>query len=530
MKKMLIAMALLVNVYSAMAQEVAIIPQPNSLQQTRHSFALSASTPIQLADENFKGAAVFLNGYLQNYYGFSLPVQNAAGNKQSIVFSVQKSLSEGAYELTVANKAIQIKASDAEGARNAVATLLQLLPVAKQQPLTIAGVQVEDAPRFAYRGMHLDVSRHFYSVAQVKKYIDYLAYHKMNYFHWHLTDDQGWRIEIKKYPLLTQIGSKREGTIIGRYPGTGFDNKPYEGFYTQEQIKEVVAYATERSITVLPEIEMPGHSMAVLASYPQLSTTPNIAKKVSTTWGVFDKDNNVLNPSEETFTFLENVLLEVMELFPAKYIHIGGDECSKIWWEQSEFCKNLMKEKNIADAHALQSYFIQRMEKFVNSKGKQIIGWDEILEGGLAPNATVMSWRGVKGGIEAAKQKHDVIMTPGSHCYFDHKQIKNEDSVTIGGYTTTEKVYSFEPVPTELSADEAKYVLGAQGNVWTEYMNNFSKVEYMIFPRMSALSEVLWTQKKQKDYTNFKTRLAVQKQRYQLWGANYFKGNLETEK
>jgi len=332
----------------------------------------------------------------------------------------------------------------------------------------------------------------------------------MNTFHWHLTDDQGWRIEIKKYPKLTTVGGFRNGTIIGRYPGTGNDGLSYGGYYTQEQIKEVVKYAADRFITVVPEIEMPGHSSAAIAAYPQLSCFPEEAtkhpakcawngdstgKKVQQTWGVFE---DVYAPTEYTFNFLQDVLNEVMQLFPSKYIHIGGDECPKESWKRSAFCQQLIKEKGLKDEHGLQSYFIQRIEKYLNTKGRQIIGWDEILEGGLAPNATVMSWRGEKGGIEAAQQQHNVIMTPGGWCYFDHSQTQQEDSVTIGGFTSVEKVYSYDPVPKELSAANKKYVLGAQGNVWTEYIGNTAKLEYMVFPRISALSEVLWTSAEQK--------------------------------
>ncbi|MEO8852207.1 MAG: family 20 glycosylhydrolase, partial [Ginsengibacter sp.] len=368
----------------------------------------------------------------------------------------------------------------------------------------------------------------------IKKYIDYLAYFKYNTFHWHLTEDQGWRIEIKKYPRLTSVGGFRNGTIIGHYPGTGNDNAHYGGFYTQEQIKDVVKYAQDRFITIIPEIEMPGHASAAIAAYPQLSCFPDKStpisdkttwagsrdgKQVQQTWGVFD---DIFVPSEYTFKFLENVLDEVMQLFPSKYIHIGGDEAPKTYWKESAFCQKLIKEKNLKDEHGLQSYFIQRIEKYLNSKGRKIIGWDEILEGGLAPNATVMSWRGEEGGIAAAQQHHDVIMTPGTYCYFDHAQMKNSDSLTIGGYLPLDTVYSYNPVPKELKESEAHYILGAQGNVWTEYMASPEKVDYMIFPRMSALSEVLWSPKDSRNITRFRTELPDLYKRYELLGANYF--------
>ena len=372
-------------------------------------------------------------------------------------------------------------------------------------------------------------------VNEVKKYIDYLAYQKFNTFHWHLTEDQGWRIEIKRYPKLTSVGGFRNGTVIGHYPGSGNDSIHYGGFYTQQEIKEIVKYAQDRYITTIPEIEMPGHSSAAIAAYPQLSCFPNEStkiksntpwagsrngKQVQQTWGVFE---DIYCPSEYTFKFLENVLDEVMKLFPSKYIHIGGDESPKTEWKRSAFCQKLIKEKNLKDEEGLQNYFISRIEKYLNSKGRSIIGWDEILEGGLAPNATVMSWRGEEGGVAAAQQHHNVIMTPGKYVYLDHAQNKNEDSVTIGGYLPLDTVYSYEPVPKELNSEEAKYVMGAQGNVWTEYIANNSKLEYMIFPRMTALSEVLWSPKEIRNKDDFKDRLTDMVKRYQLWGTNYCK-------
>ena len=331
----------------------------------------------------------------------------------------------------------------------------------------------------------------------------------MNYFHWHLTEDQGWRIEIKKYPKLTEVGAWRNGTIIGHYPGTGNDGIHYGGYYTQDEIKDVVAYAAKRYITIIPEIEMPGHSSAAIAAYPYLSCFPDEAtkhnprtawagdstgKQVQQSWGVFP--DVFCAGKESTFKFLEDVLDEVMKLFPSKYIHVGGDECPKANWKRCPLCQKRIQDEHLKDEEGLQSYFIQRIEKYINSKGKILIGWDEILEGGLARNAVVMSWRGEAGGIAAARQKHKVIMTPGAWVYFDHAQSRNEDSVTIGGYLPLNKTYNYEPVSDSLTKEQGKYILGAQGNVWTEYMGNERKVEYMIFPRMSALSEVLWSPEK----------------------------------
>lgn len=508
---------------SALYSQVNIIPRPAEVKMPKIAgqFVITKNTPIVLDGSGLENAASFLNDYLQQVYGFSLKVtsKNAPGGIHLNYEKMQYPIA-GAYVMQVKKDQVYIAGDNETGTFYGVQSLLQLLPVEKGTALKIPFVNIKDYPRFQYRGLHLDVGRHFFPVDYIKKYIDYIALHKMNYFHWHLTEDQGWRIEIKKYPKLTEVGGFRNGTIIGRYPGKGNDSIRYGGFYTQDEVKEIVAYAAKRYIEVIPEIEMPGHASAALAAYPYLGCTGG-PYKVQETWGVF---NDVFCAGNDSvFNFLQDVLDEVIPLFPAKYVHIGGDECPKESWKQCPKCQRRIKEHGLKDEHELQSYFIQRMEKYINGKGKTIIGWDEILEGGLAPNALVMSWRGEKGGIEAAKQNHDVIMTPGSHVYLDHSQTKNEDSVTIGGYTTVQKIYSYEPVPKELTAAEAKHVLGAQGNVWTEYMKNTKKVEYMIFPRASALSEVLWSPKEQRNWADFEKRLQKQFKRYDLWGANYSK-------
>lgn len=537
MKKRLLIMSALFITMLTKAQEVNIIPQPAAMTVGKGSFTITPKTKIVLAGSGLENAADFLNAYLKQFYGFTLQTSTDGKYDHNIVLNYDKMEYPipGAYNMDVTKKHVYIGGDNATGVFYGVQSLIQLLPVQKSSQLKIKEVSIQDKPRFAYRGLHLDVGRHFFPVAFIKQYIDYIALHKMNTFHWHLTEDQGWRIEIKKYPKLTEVGGFRNGTIIDRYPGKGNDGIRYGGYYTQEEIKEVVAYAAARHITVVPEIELPGHSSAAIAAYPELSCFPNentkvapktswsgptTGKQVQQAWGVFE---DVFCPSEFTFNFLQDVLDEVMALFPSTYIHIGGDECPKEAWKRSAFCQELIREKGLKDEHGLQSYFIQRIEKYLNSKGRQIIGWDEILEGGLAPNATVMSWRGEAGGIEAAKQNHNVIMTPGGWCYFDHSQNKPEDSVTIGGYTPVDKVYSYEPVPKELTGDKAKYVLGAQANVWTEYMKNTDKIEYMIFPRLSALSEVLWSPKEQRNWANFEKRLTTQQKRYQLWGSNYNK-------
>jgi hexosaminidase len=544
MKNLLLPILLLWS-SSLFAQNVSIIPAPVNYQVARESFVLSSKTAIVLSDAGESNTANFLNDYLKKFYGFTLPVkkkgQSGAGNQ--ILLATNKFIkapeNEEKYSLNVSANNITIKGDSYKGTFLGMQSLIQLLPLQKSKTLTIAGVSIEDYPRFPYRGMHLDVARHFFPVDFVKKYIDFIALHKMNTFHWHLTEDQGWRIEIKKYPKLTSVGSLRNGTITGRHPGNGNDSLQYGGFYTQAQVKEIVQYAADRFITVIPEIEMPGHSSAAIAAYPQLSCFPEESvkilpkvkwsggqegKQVQQSWGIYE---DVYCPTEYTFNFLQDVLDEVITLFPSKYIHIGGDESPKESWKRSTFAQQLIKEKGLKDEHELQSYFINRIEKYLNSKGRQIIGWDEILEGGLAPNATVMSWRGEQGGIEAAKQKHAVIMTPGAYVYLDHAESDKEDSVTIGGLTTLEKVYSYEPIPKELTPEDAKYILGAQGNVWTEYMKNPRKVEYMIFPRMSALSEVLWTPKDKKNWADFERRMSGQFQRYSLWDINYNKAYLQ---
>lgn len=522
------------------SQTVTIIPQPVSLQMHEGQFSFSSQTQI-IAGKTEMHEAEMLNFYLEKIYGFTLSVKNKLiADKNAIVLKHKKSSDrKDGYQLEVGANKIEITSAGNEGLFYGIQSVLQLLPDSKSDfsnhSTSIPQLSISDYPRFQYRGMHLDVGRHFFDVNYIKKYLDYMAFHKFNNFHWHLTEDQGWRIEIKRYPKLTEIGSYRNGTIIGRYPGTGNDNTRYGGFYTQEEIKEVVKYAMDRHINVIPEIELPGHASAAIAAYPELSCFPNedtkipanaawagskAGKQVQQTWGVFE---DIFAPTEYTFKFLENVLDEVMVLFPSKYIHIGGDEAPKTAWKRSEFAQKLIKEKRLKDEHGLQSYFIQRIEKYLNSKGRKIIGWDEILEGGLAPNATVMSWRGEEGGIAAAKQNHDVMMTPNSYCYFDHSQTKNEDSVTIGGFLPLEKVYGYEPLPKELSVSEQKHILGAQANLWTEYIKNPSKLEYMMFPRMSALSEVVWSPVGTKNWQQFSSQLPTIFKRYELWGANYFK-------
>jgi len=519
--------------------EYLVIPKPTSLEILTGKFLVDANTKI-IGDKSLQKEGAYLSGMLEKITGANVSFSEQTNQtKGNIILKLDDSIAhDEAYAVFVDYNQITISGKTNKGVFYGIQTLMQLIPqtinsASKSDDLVlIPAVKITDTPRYVYRGMHLDVSRHFFPVSFIKKYIDILAMHKMNTFHWHLTDDQGWRIEIKKYPKLTSVGSVRKETIIGHGNTWNrgiakFDGKPYGGFYTQEEIKEVVAYAADRHITIIPEIELPGHSLAAIAAYPELGNTGE-QYEVGTRWGVFPE---IYAPSEKTFAFLEDVLTEVVALFPSKLIHIGGDEAPKTQWEQSKLAQEVIKREGLKDEHELQSYFIRRIEKFLNSKGRDIIGWDEILEGGLAPNATVMSWRGIKGGIEAAKMHHDVVMTPTQFCYFDFYQTKNGENepLAIGGKTTVQDVYSFEPTPKELTPEESKYILGAQANVWTEYITTPEHVEYMVLPRLAALSEVVWSPKDSKNWNDFQSRLKHLVKIYDALGLNYAKHSLNGE-
>ena len=515
-------------------KSLGVIPLPEEINAQTGNFTIQPGTKILYTPESeeVKAVADFFADLLKSSTGYDLKVEAAASGKASkhnIVFSKEEnSLKEGGYFLSVKPKTIVVRAASSDGLFYGLQTLRQLLPVdvedstlAENVSWAIPCVEIKDEPRYPYRGLHLDVGRHFFPAPFIKKYLDLMALYKMNYFHWHLTEDQGWRIEIKKYPELTKTGAYRKETLVGHYPQSNqkYDGTRYGGFYTQEEIKDIVAYAKKLHITVIPEIEMPGHSLAALASYPELGCTGG-PYEVGTRWGVF-KDVYCAG-NEETFHFLEDILTEVMDLFPSKYIHIGGDECPKDRWKECDKCQARIKAEGLKDEHELQSYFIKRIEKFLNAHGREIIGWDEILEGGLAPGATVMSWRGIKGGIEAAKQNHDVIMTPSSHCYFDQYQgPEDSEPLAIGGFVPLEKVYSYEPTPKELNEQEAKHILGAQGNVWTEYIATPDYAEYMVYPRACALAEVGWSPKVKRNYSDFLNRLKPNLARLKILGVNY---------
>ena len=481
---------------------MGIIPVPASVKKGTGTFVFTQLTTIR-ADNPTDKATLYLKDFLLNNHfknkilTYKPKTTNKASKGTSVILTSIGSdgIPEEGYKLTVTPDKITIIGKGA-GLFYGIQTFIQLFPIENQDFVKINVVTIEDFPRFRYRGMMLDVSRHFFNVQEVKKVIDMLALYKINNFHWHLVDGQGWRIEIKKYPKLTEVGGTRLLTNFGGNRDY-LDNVPYTGFYTQNDIREVVKYATDRYINVVPEIEMPAHSDAALRAYPEL--------KCLGVDGSTGKGNGIYCPTEETFTFLENVLTEVMELFPGKYIHIGGDEAGKQPWKDSQYCQDLIKRLGLKDENELQSYFIQRIEKFINSKGRSIIGWDEILEGGLAANATVMSWQGEQGGIAAARQHHNVIMTPQTNgLYFDHYQSDSpQEPVSFGRYATLSETYGYDPVSKELTEDERKYVIGTQGNLWTEYVPTVAKLQYQIFPRLFALSEVAWGKVENKSYKDF---------------------------
>ena len=509
----------------AMAQNenrLPLIPLPQNIIVGKGYFEINGLTALIGENNDVISDLGYFQNYIGNKYNLHLKLTTGSLKKKVIFVKRNLSLKEDAYNLTVDSTSIEIEGGSGAGVFYGLQTLIQLLPPANLPTLSVNFVAIKDEPRFSWRGMHLDVSRHFFTVDEIKKYLDYISMYKMNVFHWHLTDDQGWRIEIKKYPRLASVAAFRKGTLIGHFGEVPekYDTIRYGGFYTQEQIKEVINYASVRHITIVPEIEMPGHAQAALAAYPMLACTPG-PFEVAKTWGVF---NDVYCPREETFNFLEDVLTEVCDLFPGKYIHIGGDECPKDRWKESDYCQSLMKKLNLKNEHELQSYFVQRIGKFLQTKNKKMIGWDEILEGGVAEDATIMSWRGYAGGIEAAKQHHDVVMTPTSYCYFDYYQSKNSsEPLAIGGYLPLDMVYRFEPIADVMSKDDEKYVLGTQGNIWTEYMSDWKKVEYMAMPRMAALAEVAWLSKEKKDYNSFVTRLVSHTKTLNFLGVNYSK-------
>lgn len=512
--------------------DIAILPKPVYVKVNDGFFEITRNTKI-IVDPETTHLGEILSTLLSPSMGFELAISDGRPVPNSIHLSVDHSLNDletEGYQLKVDKKRVLINAPAEAGIFYGIQTLRQLLPVeifSKDAVEDIHWVlpcaEIKDLPRFKWRGMHLDVCRHFMPLEFVKKYIDLIAIQKMNRLHLHLTDDQGWRIEIKQYPKLAEISAWRDETLVGHYGDKPrkFDGQIHGGFYTQDDIREIVKYAGERYVTIVPEIEMPGHSQAALAAYPEISCTGG-PFKVSTIWGISKEVYCAGN--EETFKFLEKVLGEVLELFPGEYIHIGGDECPKDRWENCPKCQARIRVEGLRDEHELQSYFVRRIEKYLADKHRRLIGWDEILEGGLPPNATVMSWRGEEGGIAAAREGHDVVMTPYGYTYFDYYQADPENEpLAIGGFLPIDTVYSYDPVPAALAEQQQHHILGVQGQVWTEYIPTPEKAEYMAFPRACAMAEIGWTALDKKNFGEFSTTLHHHLQRLDLLDVNYRK-------
>lgn len=528
------ASALLVSCKSEQQSLPAIIPLPAQMEEAGGTFILHPSARISYTGGN-EAAAVAdqLAGLLRPATGFALRTSEGTGGNIRLLTDTSGVWKTEEYRLTVKKSKVTLTAATPEGLFRGVQTIRQLLPPQIESSMllsdvkwTMPGVSVTDYPRFEWRGMHLDVSRHFFDVGFVKRYIDILAIHKLNVFHWHLVDDQGWRIEIKKYPRLTEVGAWRvdreDRPWNAREPQRPDEKATYGGSYTQEEIKEIVAYAAERYITVVPEIEMPAHVGSALAAYPEYSCTGGpFTVPPGSVWPITDI---YCAGKDETFAFLEDVLTEVIELFPSQYIHIGGDEADKTEWRRCRDCQAKIHKEGLGDEDELQSYFVKRIEQFLISKGRKLIGWDEILEGGLAPEATVMSWQGFEGGIAAARSGHHAVMTPVSHCYFNiYQGDPATEPISYRGLITLQKVYSFEPVPQELTPEEGKYIIGAQGCLWTEYVTDGKTAEHMILPRLTALSEVVWSSPERRTWEGFSTRLPKMMERFDAMGLAYSK-------
>ena len=534
MKKQLVTLLMIIIPFVGITQQkISIIPKPVSLTVEEGHFTIDKNTSIifNTKENELQHAAHFFNEYLKNISGDVLPFNVKKNKSIELLIKKTPTIGEEGYLLNVSPKSIQIIANTKAGIIYGMQSLFQTLPeIRTNATLEVPCMKITDYPSFKWRGMHLDVSRNFFSPEMIKEYIDLLSEYKFNTFHWHLTDDQGWRLEIKKYPKLTSVGAwraDRRGIPWSECkPTQPGEAATYGGYYTQEQVRDIVAYAQERNITIVPEIEMPGHSEAAIAAYPWLSCTQQ--PQTTITGGMYPPgiQSNYCPANDSVFTFLENVLTEVMKLFPSKFIHIGGDEVDKTPWKNDPRCQALMKKLGYTDEEQLQSYFIQRIEKFLIAHHRKLIGWDEILEGGLAPEATVMSWRGENGGIQAAKMKHDVVMTPGTPLYFDHYQAGPAgEPEAIGGFNTLKMVYDYYPIPKELDSTDAKYVLGAQANVWTEFISTREHLEYMVLPRMLALAEGLWTPKNEKNYVDFYDRLQNQFREFDEKGFHYCPGN-----
>ena len=550
--KKILAAPFAATALAGQAQEktFSIIPEPVEITVTgQGEYLIQRNTVIRMSEPTLAPSATYLADYMERYLGIPLQVElpksgksrkklssavetilSKPGDQPCIILKNQKNgETPGGYQLEITPVGgVRIEGNDEAGVFYGVQTLIQLLPTRAGVLPILPTLKIIDYPRFPYRGMHLDVVRHFFPVDFIKKYIDYLALHKLNYFHWHLTDDQAWRVEMKCRPELTEKGSIREGEIFGLYPGK-YQPLPYGGYYTHEDVHEIVRYAAERHITVIPEIDIPGHCMAVLATYPQFSTTPNEPKKAALTWGIFNKFNNVLAPKPEVFDFLKDVFSELCDLFPGQYIHVGGDECAKRWWQESEETQQFMREHELKDEKALQSYFIHYVQEVVNAKGKTLIGWDEILEGGISEDCIVMNWRRPEFGKKAVRTNHRTIFTCSAWSYFNLKESRIQSEIGPRGPLSLEKVYEFQIVPDSLTTEQQELVWGAQGCLWTEYIPTTWKAEFAIFPRMSALAENVWSPLEKKDWINFTRKVEMQFERYELWGARYSEAFFRTQ-
>ena len=550
--KKIMAATFAATALAGQAQEktFSIIPEPVEITVIGQGESLSQrNTVIRMSEPTLAPSAAYLADYMERYLGIPLQVElpksgksrkklssavetilSKLGDQPCIILKNQKNGEiPGGYQLEITPVGgVRIEGNDEAGVFYGVQTLIQLLPTRAGVLPILPTLKIIDYPRFPYRGMHLDVVRHFFPVDFIKKYIDYLALHKLNYFHWHLTDDQAWRVEMKCRPELTEKGSIREGEIFGLYPGK-YQPLPYGGYYTHEDVHEIVRYAAERHITVIPEIDIPGHCMAVLATYPQFSTTPNEPKKAALTWGIFNKFNNVLAPKPEVFDFLKDVFSELCDLFPGQYIHVGGDECAKCWWQESEETQQFMREHELKDEKALQSYFIHYVQEVVNAKSKTLIGWDEILEGGISEDCIVMNWRRPEFGKKAVRTNHRTIFTCSAWSYFNLKESRIQSEIAPRGPLSLEKVYEFQIVPDSLTTEQQELVWGAQGCLWTEYIPTTWKAEFAIFPRMSALAENVWSPLEKKDWINFTRKVEMQFERYELWGARYSEAFFRTQ-
>jgi hexosaminidase len=527
---------------SSEVRKIVLLPKPVLMEERGGVFKLDASTVIHVADnEELNGTAKLFAEMIERPSGYELAIDNDINSSRGIILDLEGDVEkgDGSYRLEINRRSVHISASSPAGIFYGIQTVRQLFPAEFEasgandiESWEVPCIYIEDYPGFSWRGMHLDVSRHFFPVEFIKRYIDLIAMHKMNIFHWHLVDDQGWRIEIKKYPKLTGIGAWRadreDEPWNAREPQKPGEIATYGGYYSQDDIRDIVNYAKERYVTIVPEIEMPAHVTSALAAYPEYSCTGG--PFTVPPGGLWPLKDIYCAGKDETFDFLEDILTEVMDLFPSEYIHIGGDEADKTEWERCPDCQARIKEEGLKDEAELQSYFIKRIEKFLSANGRKLIGWDEILEGGLAPGAAVMSWRGMSGGIEAAHSGHYVVMSPGTHCYFDHYQADpTTEPKAIGGYTPLKKVYSFNPVPDALSEDEEKYIMGAQANLWTEYIPDGDHAEYMVLPRMTALAEVLWLPEEKLDWINFSHRIHAFFKRFDIMGLSYSRGSYSVD-